>query len=51
MANTTKVRLAVEQRGALLLAEPGNEAEERATCTVLLRYASRGVQTHEIATS
>jgi len=39
----------LEQRGALLLVEPDNEAEERATCTVLLRYASRGVQTHEIA--
>jgi hypothetical protein len=39
----------MEQGGALLLVEPGSEAEERAVCTVLLRYASGGVQTHEIA--
>jgi hypothetical protein len=39
----------LEQGGALLLVEPGSEAEERAVCTVLLRYASAGVQTHEIA--
>jgi hypothetical protein len=39
----------LEQGGALLLVEPDNEAEERAVCTALLRYASGGVQTHEIA--
>ena len=39
----------LEQRGALLLVEPGTEAQERAACTALLRYASGGVQTHEIA--
>jgi hypothetical protein len=39
----------LEQGGALLLVEPDSEAEERAACTVLLRYASGGVQTHEIA--
>jgi hypothetical protein len=41
----------LEQGGALLLVEPGTEAEERAVCTVLLRYASSGVQTHEIVRS
>ena len=39
----------LEQGGALLLVEPHNEAEERAACTVLLRYASGGIQTHEFA--
>jgi hypothetical protein len=39
----------LEQGGALLLVEPDTEAEERAACTALLRYASEGVQTHEIA--
>lgn len=37
--------------GALLLVEPHTDAEERAVCTALLRYASGGVQTHEIARS
>jgi hypothetical protein len=37
------------EEGALLLVEPDTEVEERAACTVLLRYASGGVQTHEIA--
>jgi hypothetical protein len=32
----------------LLLVEPDTDAEERAACTVLLRHASGGVQTHEI---
>jgi hypothetical protein len=41
----------LEQGGALLLVEPDTEAEERAACTALLRYASGGVQTHEIARS
>ena len=41
----------LEQGGALLLVEPGSEAEERAACTALLHYASAGVQTHEIARS
>lgn len=41
----------LEQGGALLLVEPDGEAEERATCTALLRYASGGIQTHEIARS
>jgi hypothetical protein len=41
----------LEQGGALLLVEPVTEAEERAACTVLLRYASGGVQTHELARS
>jgi hypothetical protein len=41
----------LEEGGALLLVEPGTEADERAACTVLLRYASGGVQTHEIARS
>ncbi|HEY7551946.1 MAG TPA: hypothetical protein VH913_20780 [Hyphomicrobiaceae bacterium] len=39
----------LEQGGALLLVEPDTEAEERAACTALLRCASGGVQTHEIA--
>ncbi|HEX5958801.1 MAG TPA: hypothetical protein VFY92_09130 [Hyphomicrobiaceae bacterium] len=34
--------------GALLLVEPGTDAEERTACTALLRHASGGVQTHEI---
>lgn len=37
--------------GALLLVEPETDAEERAACTALLRHASGGVQTHEIARS
>jgi hypothetical protein len=41
----------LEEGGALLLVEPGTEVEERAVCTVLLRYASGGVQTHEIVRS
>jgi hypothetical protein len=39
----------LEQGGALLLVEPDTEAGERAACTALLRCASGGVQTHEIA--
>jgi hypothetical protein len=35
--------------GALVLVEPDTDAEERASCTALLRHASGGVQTHEIA--
>jgi hypothetical protein len=35
--------------GALVLVEPDTDAEERAACTALLRHASGGVQTHEIA--
>ena len=35
--------------GALLLIEPHTDAEEWAACTALLRRASGGVQTHEIA--
>lgn len=35
--------------GAVLLVEPDTDAEERAACTVLLKHASGGVQTHEIA--
>jgi hypothetical protein len=35
--------------GALLLVEPDTDAEERTACTALLRHASGGVQTHEIA--
>jgi len=35
--------------GALVLVEPETDAEERAACTALLRHASGGVQTHEIA--
>jgi hypothetical protein len=36
---------------ALLLVETQSDAEERAACTALLRHASGGVQTHEIARS
>jgi hypothetical protein len=39
----------IDEGGALLLVEPDSEAEERTACAVLLRYASGGVQTHEIA--
>ncbi len=35
--------------GALLLIEPHTDAEEWEACTALLRHASGGVQTHEIA--
>ncbi len=35
--------------GAVLLVEPGTDAEERTACTALLRHASGGVQTHEIS--
>ena len=35
--------------GALLMIEPHTDAEEREACTALLRHASGGVQTHEIA--
>jgi hypothetical protein len=35
--------------GALLMVEPDTDEEERAVCTALLRHASGGVQTHEIA--
>ena len=35
--------------GALLLIEPRTDAEECQACTALLRRASGGVQTHEIA--
>lgn len=35
--------------GALLLIEPLTDAEEWEACTALLRHASGGVQTHEIA--
>jgi hypothetical protein len=41
----------LEQGCALLLVEPDSEAEERAVCMTLLRYASGGIQTHEIARS
>jgi hypothetical protein len=41
----------LEQKGALLLVEPDTEAQERAACTALLRHASGGIQTHEIARS
>jgi hypothetical protein len=41
----------LEEGGALLLVEAETEAEERAACTALLRYASGGVQTHEMARS
>jgi hypothetical protein len=40
-----------EEGGALLLVAAETEAEERAACTALLRYASGGVQTHEMARS
>lgn len=36
-------------RGALLLVEPRTDAEQWEASTVLLRHASGGVQTHEIA--
>jgi hypothetical protein len=39
----------LERGGALLLVGPDTEAEERNACTTLLRHASGGVQTHEIA--
>ena len=39
----------LREGGALLLVEPGDDAEERAACKALLRHASGGVQTHEIA--
>jgi hypothetical protein len=35
--------------GALLLIEPHTDAEEQEACAALLRHASGGVQTHEIA--
>ncbi len=35
--------------GALLLVEPSTDAEEWESCTALLRHASGGIQTHEIA--
>jgi hypothetical protein len=41
----------LQEGGALLLVEPDDDAEERAACTALLRYASGGVQTHEITRS
>ena len=41
----------LQEGGALLLVAPDTDAEERAVCTALLRYASGGVQTHEIARS
>jgi hypothetical protein len=41
----------LQEGGALLLVEPHTDAEERAACTALLRYASGGVQTHEITRS
>jgi hypothetical protein len=46
-----QVRRHLEAGGALVLVEPGDDAEERAACTALLRYASGGVQTHEITRS
>jgi hypothetical protein len=46
-----QLHLYLAQGGALLLAEPDTEAEERAACTALLLHASGGVQTHEIARS
>lgn len=39
------------QGGALVLVEADAETDERAACTVFLRHASGGVQTHEIARS
>jgi hypothetical protein len=39
----------LREGGALLLVETQADAEERAACTALLRHASGGVQTHEIA--
>lgn len=44
-----QLHLCLEQGGALLLVEPRTEAEELAACTALLRHASGGVQTHDIA--
>jgi hypothetical protein len=41
----------LREGGALLLVETQSDAEERAACTALLRHASGGVQTHEIARS
>jgi hypothetical protein len=38
----------LQEGGALLLVEPATDAEERTACTAVLRYASGGVQTHEI---
>ena len=38
----------LREGGALLLVEPGDDAEKRASCKALLRHASGGVQTHEI---
>lgn len=46
-----QLKLCLERGGALLLVEPDTEAEEWAACTALLRHASGGVQTHEIARS
>jgi hypothetical protein len=46
-----QLHLYLEQGGALLLVAPDTEAEERAACSALLRHASGGVQTHEIARS
>ncbi len=46
-----QVRRHLEEGGALVLVEPDDDAEERAACTALLRYASGGVQTHEITRS
>ena len=41
----------LREGGALLLIETQSDAEERAACTALLRHASGGIQTHEIARS
>jgi hypothetical protein len=46
-----QVRRHLQEGGALVLVEPDDDAEERAACTALLRYASGGVQTHEITRS
>jgi hypothetical protein len=46
-----QVRRHLREGGALLLVEPDDDAEERAACTALLRYASGGVQSHEITRS
>jgi hypothetical protein len=43
-----QMRRHLQEGGALVLVEPDDDAEERAACTALLRYASGGVQTHEI---
>jgi hypothetical protein len=37
--------------GVLLMVEPDSDDEELAACTALLRHASGGIQTHEIARS